>query len=1004
MSRTLKLLFLLLSTSTCSFLDTGKESLEELLPPSKPLGPEAALESFQVEEGFHLELVAAEPRVADPIAMAFDEDGRMYVAEMRGYPDDPPTGGEPAGRLRLLEDKDNDGRFETSTIFAERLHWPSGIACWKGGVFVSAPPDILYLKDVDGNGVADTRRVIYTGFGTGKSEDIMNNLKWGLDHQVYGAGSYNGGDVHFVDHPEREPVSVSRRDFTFDPVSGEFEAIEGTSGDFGNCFDDWGNRFVANAGTPVIHAVLPARYLAGNPHLTISQLANNQVFVSDKRVYPISRPEPWRVVRARFWRRWVDTDYQMRASRFSGRELAHQGYITGVAGIAIYRGTVYPDSFRGNAFNGEPAGNLVIRTILERAGSSFTARRAGTEREFIASSDNWFRPVNLVNGPDGCLYLLDMYREVIEDPSAIPKDILEHIDYYTGQDLGRIYRITPDGFRQPSPPRLSTASAADLVAGLEHPQSWWRETAQRLLFERQDPAVVDLLRQSVRVSNLEQGRLHALWALEGLGALDLPTLLHALGDPHPEVRRNATRLAESRLDRSSSIRNAVLKSAGDNDPRVRFQTALTLSSVKQPRAVQALAQIVSRDSSDPWTRAGVLIAVPDRSVALFSRLVGDSEFLQKPEASFFLKELAAMAGARNRRVEILGVLKGLPHLSRTSQSLLALSTWTGLAEGLERAESSLGDFLGQAGGVGEPVRHLWDASLEEAQRMAEDRAEASEQRLQAIQLLSHVPNEALVAILSRLLTAQESSEIQLAAVGALSVQPGSDVGHVLVDQWRGLSPRVRREAAQALFSQADRLAILLDALERESIPVGHLDPVHHDLLLQHSDERIRQRTRRVITDRQPEERSEVLEHYRAALELRGNADRGTVLFKTQCATCHETPVGGRNAGPDLASVQKRSGPELLMDILDPNAKVSSNYLNYRLDTIDGQILTGVLAGETPTTVTLRRAEGIEEIVPRSKIRSLDSMGLSLMPEALEEQLSLQEMADLISFIQSAQNP
>ena len=302
------------------------------------------------------------------------------------------------------------------------------------------------------------------------------------------------------------------------------------------------------------------------------------------------------MVRQDFWSRWVDTTHEM----FPSRELTPQGYITGSAAVEIYRGSVYPKAFQGNAFTPEPAGNVVIRSILETAGVTFLARRADTDREFIASTDNWFRPVNLVNGPDGCLYMMDMYREVIEDPSAIPHDILEHIDYYTGQDMGRIYRIAPDGFKRHRPPRLANAGVDELVGMLEHPDSWWRETAHRLLFERQDKGGGEGLIKLARTSKLPQGRLHALWSLEGLGILDETTFLTALDDPHPALRENAVRLAERQLPKSQIVRKKVLSMVSDVNPRVRFQTALTLSLVEGNAATTALAEILRRDLTNEW--------------------------------------------------------------------------------------------------------------------------------------------------------------------------------------------------------------------------------------------------------------------------------------------------------------------------------------------------------------------------------------------------------------------
>jgi putative membrane-bound dehydrogenase-like protein len=457
----------------------AEPSLKELLIRLKPLEPAEALKTFRLEKGFRIELVACEPDVVSPIALAFDADGRLYVAEDIDYPFPPEKGKKPLSRVRLLTEPDGNGRYRKSTVFANGVQWPSGIACWQGGVFVAAPPQILYLKDTDGDGKADVRRVVYDGFGTHSAEDIMNNLQWGLDNRIYGAASYNGGEVRPAADAKSPGVSVRNNSFRFDPVSFQFEAIPGT-GDFGNCFDDFGNRFVSNAGVLLIHPVFPGTYLARNPYLTVSPVLHNAA-AGKKRMAQISPPEPWRVVRKKFWERWVNTTPEMRAARFSEAELAERGFVTGGAGCCIYRGTAFPQEFHGNSFTAEPAGNVVIRLQVQPAGVTFQATGVAEDHEFLASTDNWFRPVNVANGPDGCLYICDMYREVIEDPSAIPDDILKIIDVTHGRDRGRIYRIVPESFRRPAPPTLGKASTAELVVRLEHP---------RRLAARDSPAAV----------------------------------------------------------------------------------------------------------------------------------------------------------------------------------------------------------------------------------------------------------------------------------------------------------------------------------------------------------------------------------------------------------------------------------------------------------------------------------------------------------------------------------
>ena len=492
----------------------GLLNAADKLPRIAATEPGDAQATFEVQHGFRLELIAAEPLVTDPVAMAYDENGRAFVVEMNDYPYTDPEldvawadqQSEAIGRVRLLIDDDGDGVFDRSSVFAEGLSWPTGVACWKGGVFVTATPDIWYLKDTDGDGVADERRKVFTGFRKYNVQAVINNLQWGLDHRLYAAGSSNGGQIETDDSFSRDSqrsasangaIPLGRNDFRFDPVTGAFEALSGGAR-FGNCFDDWGNRFICNIRNPVQHIVLEDRYLARNPSLAVASAVHDSADSGDAvPVYRISPPEPWRELNAA----------RLAAENRSGTprsEMHAVGFVTSTAGVTIYRGDAYPEEFYGDAFVGEVAGNLVIRYRMKPDGATFRAVRDDAPPEFIASTDNWFRPVNFVNAPDGTLHLLDMYRETIEHPWSIPDDIKAMVDLQSGRDRGRIYRLVPaerrKGFVPPPAPRLGEATIEELVATLENPNGWWRDTAHRLIYERQDAGAVAPLRLLVQNS------------------------------------------------------------------------------------------------------------------------------------------------------------------------------------------------------------------------------------------------------------------------------------------------------------------------------------------------------------------------------------------------------------------------------------------------------------------------------------------------------------------------
>lgn len=978
---------------------SGNESTDygQLLPHVEPLSPDEALSSFEVDEGLEVQLAAAEPEVADPISIAWDADGRMFVGEMRGYPYDPPPGGGVPGRVRMLEDKDGDGYYETATVFAENVHWPSGIACWKDGIFVAAPPDILYLKDVDSDGKADFRQIVFTGFGTRKSEDIMNNLKWGLDHLIYGGSSYNGGEARRPSEPEGTGIGVRGQDFRFNPANLRIQAIGGT-GDFGNCFDDWGNRFTCSSGTPFIHEVIPAQYVARNPYLSVRRLVHG-ILESDGRMYSISAPEPWRSVRLKFWDKWVNTSHDMRAGRFPEQELAEKGYITGASGIEVFRGNALLPEYQGNAFVGEPAGNLVIRTELEERGPTFVARRVSTKKEFLASRDNWFRPVNLANGPDGCLYVLDMYREVIEDPSAIPQDILDHLDYYTGMDMGRIYRIAPKGFEPAAPPKLNALPTVELVALLEHPNAWHRETAHRLIYERRERTCTDALRQRARTSSMPQARLHALWSLQGLDALDDETLRIALSDAHAAIREHAIRLVEPQLYMSPAFRRQIQALADDDSPRVRFQVALTLSVVHQePAATDALARIALRDPEIDWMRVAVLTASAGRADQLILRLLDDADFMRTEDVSDWLTELAAIVGGQNEPASMSRLVNVALDTTRIAEESHRRALIIGLGEGIVRGGGSLRALINLEGVNRAKVQATLDEWFAVARETALDYHVNTRERGKAVDLLAHARDFESSKALAEIIHVNEPDDLQLKAVRALSQHSSDRAGELLVARWKSCSPNIRNELAEVLFSRIARLSQFLDGVELGMIPLAQLDSLRREMLLRHPNLGIRSQAEKMFRKLESSPRAEAIQRYRPALELDADAGRGFEVFQANCATCHRVGDTGIAVGPDLAGVASRTPEELLENILDPNRQVQANYVNYMITTFDGRIRTGIIAEETPTTVSLRRAEGAEDIIMRDDVNDMTSMGLSIMPEELETGITPQQMADLITFI------
>ncbi len=973
------LAFIFVSTTSRADDDLAKE-----LPRIPSLSPAEALKAFRIHPGFALEEVAVEPLVTDPVSVCYDADGRLYVVEMRGYPY---PENSPTGYVRRLEDTDGDGRFERSTIFYPGLSWPTSVVPFDDGVFIAVAPDILYAKDTDGDGVADIKRVMFSGFDTQNVQGLVNGLLWGPDGWIYGVSGTNGGTIKNLSRPDAKPVSVRGRDFRFKPDGSAFEAISG-GGQFGHSFDDWGHRFTCSNSNHIRQIVLPSWDLERNPALVVpSVVADIAEEGGAGPVFRISGAEPWRVVRTR--QRAADPAM---AKRLPPNELVPIGFFTSATGVTIYRGDAFPPEYRGNAFIGDVGGNLVHRKILARDGAIFHATRADKGVEFLASTDNWFRPVNFANTPDGTLLILDMYRETIEHPFSIPEPIKKHLDLTSGKDLGRLYNLVPEAGYEKSSPRLSHAKNEALVALLGAPGSWWRETAQRLLIERNAQDAVPALKALARDDRMNAfSRVHPLWTLGALGALGDDDLIPALKAADPNVREQAARLCTGHLGEGSPVIAPLLALANDPEPMVRFQTALTLGDLKDARALDALATIAT-SSADRWTRAAVLSSVAGRPADLIARLAERSPaFFGRAEGRPWLEELTVLVGAENDPEAVKSVLARFAERSPAQARAAVL----GLGKGLQRAGGSLREAL--QGPAGPQLTQVFD----QAARVAGGNGQV-DTRVDAIRLLGLGPIDRALEVVPDRLDAREPAVVQLAAIQTLGALPDRRVGTLIVGRWKNLSPALRREAIEVLFSRPDRLSALLDAMEAGTVARSDLDPARQKQLRSNPLAAIRVRAEALLGQSSRADRGAVIKAFSPALNLNGDRDRGIAVFRKVCATCHRTEGLGTDVGPNLATVTGRTPEDLLVHILDPNREVAANYVNYNVATTDGRVLTGLIAEESANAVTLRRAEGVTDIVPRGRIEAVSSTGLSLMPEGLETGLEPRDFADLIVYVRSLQ--
>ena len=948
-----------------------------------------ALDSFRLEPGLRIELVAAEPLVVDPVALAFDEERRMYVVEDRGYPD-PAEGGAPTtlGRIACLEDTDGDGRYDHRTEFASGFTYPNGVLPWRGGVFVTCAPDIVYLKDTTEDGVADVRRVVLTGFNDTKTSQIrMSSPVLGLDGWVYVTGGLNGGEVTSPEHPDRPAVAYSSADGRFHPETLAFEVTGGRS-QFGLTFDAYGRRFGCSNRHPMQHMVLEPTYLQRNPHLSFTETINNVAKAeAEATVFPISDAT-------------TTADFM---PNLIGR--SHAGTFTSACGVLVYQGTGLTPDHRGNAFVCEPAQNLVQRQVVYPEGVSFRSEVPYPDREFLASTDTWFNPVFLREGPKGALYLADMHRKVIDHPAYVPEAMRDQLDFESGKSDGRIYRIVREDF---SPRATEEAeangatSSSQLIRRLESPEEWERATAHRLLLERPDETAVPVLRQQAMGAALSETRVRALWLLRSWEALDVATITQTLADPTAGVREQAAFLAGELMPVYPALIKPLAATAADDHPRVRFTGALALGALEAPDVVPALAKVAARDGADRWVRAAVLSGIGTRLPEFLTAFQKQSAVA--PEASAaVMQDLGQLFG----NAASLADCRRLLHDVLVSDQDLAgrIATARGLAEGVSRrseTEHSTAGPLALLLAASPRGQRVLDTFMDQVAQQAGREAIPTDQRIAAATLLGYTNFDRTAAALPPLLGAQHPPELQRAAVAALAQQGDARGGTLLTEArtWSGYTPSVKSAVVGALVSRPALVGSLFTAIERGTVAASDVPSLDRQRLMEHSDSLISSAAQPLFKELEGGERMQVYEAYRATLDPSADASAGKSVFQQACSACHSYAGEGGQVGPDLTGVKNQPADALLLHTLVPNYEVYPAYQALSVETTDGRALSGRLIAETDHSITLRTAFGTDESILRSTITSFTSIGRSLMPEGLEQSMTEEEVSQLISYLKS----
>jgi putative membrane-bound dehydrogenase-like protein len=846
-----------------------------------------------------VELVAAEPLVASPCAMAFDERGRIIVAENRGYPNTI----EPAqGRIALLADADGDGRFEKRTTFAEGLTFPNGVLPWRGGVIVTCAPDVLFLRDTNDDGVADERRVLLTGFATtGSTQLRVNAPTLGPDGWIYFAAGLSGGEVNGV---------KMTGDLRWNPDTGAVENVAGRS-QYGMSFDAFGNRFICMNRVQAQHVVFDPKWLRRNPHLLFSdtvqncpELIPNTLMRSTggaARLFPVS-------------------------ANITTAD-SHQGFFSAACAVHVWRGCSLPARYDGHVFSCDPTANVVHLDRLEPAGGTFSATPFFKKKEFLASRDDSFRPVFLSAGPDGALYICDMTRKVIEHPDYLPEEVRKRTDFETGKTLGRIWRVKGSG-----KPRKAT-DADDLFA---------KARAGKL-----DAAAMN---EAWNAGDAQQRALVLRLWLENKNARDWM--------PDPSVL------------------------AQEPDAAVRFWAALALGEIRE--GAPALGVIAAKDADDRWTRAAVLSSIAGREAEFLGSFFESTEKVGEGTCELLRgvgRSFASVAALKSA----LGEVRGANGFGRDGLGAVMCSLVLGSVERSREVLNPKSDptWLG--------------AILDGIGDVALDATRPDYERLTYIRTLSKVPwSDASPALL--VLAANGTGELRTAAIRALAGFPQPEVAKALLAPgvWAGASPSHRELLLSELLGNPVHHSGVLDAVEEGRLPASAVNAARRAVFLK--NEELRERAEKLLGTGAAPDRQKAFESAKAALALKSDAKHGAELFRQACAICHRLEREGHAVGPDLFDIRGQTKENILFHIIVPDAEIAPAFAAYLVTTKDGRTLSGIMASETPASLTLRGPLAQETVLPRADVTKLEALPFSLMPAGLEQGMSPQDIADLLGFL------
>ncbi len=943
-------------------------------PPGPPLSPAEAIKKMVVPEGFAVELVAAEPDIVNPVAMTFDERGRIWITESLEYPRR--DAGPGKDRVKILEDTDGDGKADKFTVFAEGLNIPSGIAVGHGGVWVANSPDILFMQDSNGDDRADRREVVVTGFGRDDTHELPNSLTWGPDGCLYGLnGVFNQSHITQGDRQFDFTCAL----FRIDPRTRKFDLFaEGTSNPWGVAWNGEGSAF------------LSACVIDHLWHLT-----ETGYYFRQGGPYP-----PFTSV--------------------IGSIVKHKHQKAAYCGIHWFDSDAYPKEYRERLYMGNIHGNCINVDSLSRDGSTYVGEAAP---DFLTANDAWFMPVAQKTGPDGCLYILDWYdryhcyQDANRDPAGI--DRLK----------GRLYRVRYKD--APRAPRFDLAKETDdqLLERLKSPNVFFRDLAQRLLVERNQPETRKRLERMVLDNSLERkARMHALWSLVGGGPLAEKFHQKLLAHADAGFRAWGVRAAGNAHQVDRAIRDKVVAMARDPVADVRLQVAIAARKLDGVDAIPVLLSVLSSSDDDQliphivWQNLHPLLEEHSEDLL---KLLASGDLGKSPAVAGLMPRVVERILGRNNSdsapiVSLIALLTSGPAADAgTAQKCLAqlatkIQTREIAGERLAALKPKLEGVIAKIlSGTADGPLYLdaallattWKDSrgIEAARNVYLSDGVAIERRLQALDALIAAGDSMVDNATGRVLNNSANPiDLRAATLGSLGRLSQRSVARVVLNAYAKMEPELQPKAIELLTQRREWAIDLLDAIDRKEIPAAALNLNQVRKLLDSKDptlvEKVTAQWGSVRADRNPE-REKVIAQMRTHLRRTpGNADKGQAVFQKVCGQCHKIYGEGQDVGPDITLNGRNSFEQLLSNVLDPSLVIGAAYHARTVVTTDGRILNGLLAEDGQQRIVLKTQGGKLETIARNDVDEIKISPLSLMPEELEKQLKPEELADLFAFL------